>query len=155
MAFDRKIIDEVLTHAMKQYLHMPRGRRDKSLLYNYVKVDPITKDVVAPSISRPTPSSSTQLVIRATIASETPKAFNFKVLLNGSRYAVDFPFTPVLFIWMPKTCCKRIEGEYYEVLKFMAMENLNKSLVTLKKKLIDSYGFESHEIIKIKEVHLL
>lgn len=106
-------------------------------------------------IVRPSPSSYRFIVINATVASETPKAYNFKVLLDASKYPLKLPFAPSVYIWMPKYCSRKLDSSYWEVDQTMAMENLNKALVNLKKTLINKYDYEAHEIILLKGVHLL
>jgi hypothetical protein len=140
------VVDEVLTPELKRYLRTPINERDKSTLNSLVEHPTHT-------IPRPTPSRG-YTVIKCTIHNETAKAFNFKVLLNSSKYTVRFPFTPSLYIWMPKSMVHKLDGGYYEAATFMVMENLNKALVSLKKKLISDYGFTSAEIIQIDRVHL-
>ena len=103
---------------------------------------------------RPVTKSYKNIIIKATVASETAKAYNFKVVLDASKYSFKFPFSPSLYIWMPKYCSKESEHGYWEVDSSMAMENLNKALLALKRKLLDSYGYEAEEVIKINGVHL-
>ena len=149
-----KVCNDVFDdHKLRSYLRLPISDRTTSM-----RLQLCERVVVSAPISvtpRPTASSMKNIVIKCVVASETPKAYNFRVMLNPKAYGVTFPFTPSLYIWMPKTCSWRVNADYYEVVKFMAMENLNKALVTLKHKLINDYGFSASEIIKIKDVHLL
>jgi len=94
------------------------------------------------------------MIIKATIASETAKAYNLKVELDQRKYSIRFPFNPTLYIWMPKYCSHKRESGYWEVDSSIAMENLNKALLTLKRKLLNSYGYEAEEVIKINAIHL-
>ena len=55
---------------------------------------------------------------------------------------------------MPKYCSHKRESGYWEVDSSIAMENLNKALLTLKRKLLNSYGYEAEEVIKINAIHL-
>ncbi len=103
---------------------------------------------------RPVTKSYKNIIIKATVASETDKAYNFKVVLDASKYSFKFPFTPTLYIWMPKYCSHKRESGYWEVDSSIAMENLNKALLTLKRKLLNSYGYEAEEVIKINAIHL-
>lgn len=144
-----KVCNDVLDGVLRDYLRLPKCDRDPQMLKCVHIESPIIQTI------RPLPSSPKYLIIKASIASETAKAYNFRVMLNPKMYKVVFPFTPALYIWMPKTCANRVNGDYFEVVKFMGMENLNKSMITLKKKLIDSYGFSASEILLLKEIHLL
>lgn len=109
---------------------------------------------VTPKVARPVAKSYKNIMIKATVASETAKAYNFKVVLDASKYSFKFPFAPTLYIWMPKYCSKESDHGYWEVDSSMAMENLNKALLALKRKLLDSYGYEAEDVIKINGVHL-
>ena len=109
---------------------------------------------VTPKVARPVAKSYKNIMIKATVASETAKAYNFKVVLDASKYSFKFPFSPSLYIWMPKYCSKESDHGYWEVDSSMAMENLNKALLALKRKLLDSYGYEADEVIKISGIHL-
>lgn len=138
------------------YLRSPPHTRNSNL-FEKIKLKMTFKSsesTIQPN-KKPLPSSSKNIIIKCNVASETSKAFNFKVLLNGSKYPVTFPFKPALYIWMPKSCSWKVDNEYYEVVKFMAMENLDKAFMSLKKKLIADYGFTSSEIYKMSELHLL
>ena len=139
------IVDAVLTPDMRKWL------------MHGVKPSTYNNEVnVAPScqLPRPVTNKSGYMIIKATIASETAKAYNFKVELDQRKYSIKFPFNPTLYIWMPKKCCCKVERDYWEVLSMFANENLNKAMIQLKKKLIDSYGFEASEIIQINGIHL-
>lgn len=140
------VVDAVLTPDMYKWLR--KGVKPSTYVQEVTEVPLI--------VVRPTPRSRSNIVIKATIAGETPKAYNFKVLLNSSKYNVKFPFAPSLYIWMPKSCVvEKLDHDYYEVNGFIGKENLNKAFVSLKKKLVDAYNFESTEIIEIREIHLL
>jgi len=139
------IVDAILTPDMRKWL------------INGIKPSTYNNEInIAPTQSspRPTTSKSGYIVIKATIASETAKAYNFKVELDQRKYSIRFPFNPSLYIWMPKKCCNKIDHNYWEVLAMFANENLSKAMVQLKKKLIDSYGFEASEIVQIGGIHL-
>ena len=129
------IVDAILTTDMRKWL----------------------RDGVKPStfkLPRPVTNKSGYMIIKATIASETAKAYNFKVELDQRKYSIKFPFAPNLYIWMPKYCSHKRESGYWEVDSSIAMENLNKALLTLKRKLLNSYGYEAEEVIKINAIHL-
>ena len=139
------IVDAILTPDMRKWL------------MHGVKPSTYNSEVnIAPtqSLPRPTTNKSGYIIIKATVASETAKAYNLKVELDQRKYSIRFPFNPSLYIWMPKKCCCKVERDYWEVLSMFANENLSKAMVQLKKKLIDSYGFEASEIIQINGIHL-
>lgn len=142
------VVDAVLTPDMRKWLRegvMPSTYTKEVSIDTTINLSPV----------KPSPTRSGYTVVKATVASETEKAYNLKVELNPKSYAVDFPFKPILFIWMPKKCCNKIDSNYWEVLNKIANDNLNKAMIQLKKKLIDSYGFDSTEIIKINNIHLM
>lgn len=138
------VVEAVLTPDMIKWLR----QGVKPTTYN-VEVE--VKQVKTP---RPIAKSYKNIMIKATVASETAKAYNFKVVLDASKYSFKFPFSPSLYIWMPKYCSHEREAGYWEVDSSMAMENLNKALLTLKRKLLNSYGYEAEEVIKINAIHL-
>ena len=125
-------------------------------LQNDIKPTTYTMEVEVKQVKTPRPvaKSYKNIMIKATVASETTKAYNFKVVLDSSKYPVKFPFSPSLYIWMPKYCSHEREAGYWEVDSSMAMENLNKALLALKRKLLNSYGYEAEEVIKINAIHL-
>lgn len=139
------IVDAILTPDMRKWLM--HGVKPSN--YN----DEIT---LTPNQSLPRPKTyrSGYIVVKASIAGETTKAYNLKVELDQRKYSIRFPFNPTLYIWMPKKCCYKLERDYWEVLSMFANENLSKAMIQLKKKLIDSYGFEAHEIVQINGIHL-
>jgi len=139
------VVDAVLTPDMRKWLL--HGIKP-STFDNEINTTPA--QVIRPSTHR-----SGYMVVKATVASETAKAYNLKVELDQNKYQVRFPFNPSLYIWMPKKCCNKIDHNYWEVLSLFANENLNKAMIQLKKKLIESYHFESTDIIKINGIHLL
>jgi len=139
------IVDAILTTDMRKWL---RDGVKPSTFNSEVNVAP------SQSLPRPITNKSGYMIIKATIASETAKAYNFKVELDQRKYSIKFPFAPNLYIWMPKYCSHKRESGYWEVDSSIAMENLNKALLTLKRKLLNSYGYEAEEVIKINAIHL-
>lgn len=144
MVKQNPVVEAVLTPDMIKWLR----QGVKPTTYN-VEVE--AKQVKTP---RPIAKSYKNIMIKATVASETAKAYNFKVMLDASKYSFKFPFSPSLYIWMPKYCSHEREAGYWEVDSSMAMENLNKALLALKRKLLDSYGYEAEDVIKISGIHL-
>jgi len=139
------VVDAVLTPDMRRWL---TDRIKPPTYEKEINIQPAQKP------PRPTICRSGYIIIKASIVNETHKAYNFKVELDPKKYSINFPFHPSLYIWMPKKYCHKIERDYWEVSEFFANENLAKAFSQLKKKLIDSYGFESHEIIEISKIHL-
>ena len=139
------IVDAILTTDMRKWL---RDGVKPSTFNSEVNVAP------SQSLPRPVTNKSGYMIIKATVASETAKAYNLKVELDQRKYSIKFPFALNLYIWMPKKCCNKIDHNYWEVLAMFANENLSKAMIQLKKKLIDSYGFEASEIVQIGGIHL-
>lgn len=138
------------------YLRTPIDKRNSNLFEKLkLKISDHKPPTPIQPPQRPTPSSAKNIIVKCSVASETAKAVNLKVELNAARYPITFPFKPTLYIWMPKSCSWKVNADYYEVVRFMAMENLDKAFVSLKKKLISDYGFTSNEIYKLSEIHLL
>ena len=107
---------------------------------------------VKKQITRPQASDPRNMVLKATVYSESEKALHLKVELDASKYTVKFPYKPHLYIWTPKKLTHRMNTDYFEVPEYIARQNLFKSLLYLKKKLSSDFAINTDQI---QEVYLL